>query len=58
MKTKFNINIYKNIKKDPTNAFITNELKYALFPKDNAVTSSIINGWQYNFPIIINIKHS
>ena len=47
MKTKFNINIYKNIKKDPTNAFITNELKYALFPKDNAVTSSIINGWQY-----------
>ncbi|NBW33789.1 MAG: FkbM family methyltransferase [Cytophagia bacterium] len=47
MKKKFDINIYQIQKKDPTNAFHTNILKYALFPNDNAVTSSIIQGWQY-----------
>jgi FkbM family methyltransferase len=47
MKTKFDIVIYQLQKKDFINAFHTNVLKYALFPKDNAVTSSIIWGWQY-----------
>jgi FkbM family methyltransferase len=47
MKTKFDIKIYQIQKKDPTNAFHTNVLKYVLFPNDNAVTSSIIEGWQY-----------
>jgi hypothetical protein len=48
---KFKIGLYKNLKKDPLNAFLTNELNYALFPNDNAVTSSIIEGWQYEWYI-------
>jgi FkbM family methyltransferase len=48
---KFQIAIYKNIKKDPLNSFNTNELNYALFPNDNAVTVSIIEGWQYEWYI-------
>jgi FkbM family methyltransferase len=47
MKKKFKIELYQNHKKDFTNAFHTNVLTYALFPNDNAVTSSIIQGWQY-----------
>ena len=47
MKTKFQIGLYQLDKKDFRNAFHVNKLIYALFPKDNAVTSSIINGWQY-----------
>jgi len=47
MKTKFSIGLYKSNKKDFRNAFHINELIFALFPKDDAVTSSIINGWQY-----------
>lgn len=49
MKTKFNINIYQTQKKDFKRAFHTNVLKFALFPNDEAVTSSIIEGWQYEF---------
>lgn len=47
MKTKFNIEIYFTEKVDKINALVKNKLKYALFPNDNAVTSSIIQGWQY-----------
>lgn len=47
MKTKFNIKIYQTQKKDFTNGFLVNTLTYALFPKDNAVTNAIIEGWQY-----------
>jgi FkbM family methyltransferase len=47
MKTKFDINIYQIRKKDTTSAFAVNDLRFALFPKDNAITSSIIEGWQY-----------
>jgi FkbM family methyltransferase len=47
MKTKFQIGLYQLDKKDFRNAFHVNKLTYALFPKDNAVTSSIIEGWQY-----------
>lgn len=49
MKTKFHTQIYQIQKKDWTNAFHVNTLKYALFPNDNAVTSSIIQGWQYEW---------
>jgi len=51
MKSKFITQIYQIQKKDLTNAFTTNTLKYALFPNDNAVTSSIIEGWQYEWYI-------
>jgi FkbM family methyltransferase len=44
---KFQIGLYQNTKKDPLNRFISNQLTYALFPNDDAVTSSIIEGWQY-----------
>lgn len=47
MKNKFITNIYKTQKRDFKNAFVSNVLTFALFPKDNAVTSSIIEGWQY-----------
>lgn len=47
MKTKFQIGLYQLDKKDFRNAFHVNKLTYALFPNDNAVTSSIINGRQY-----------
>jgi len=47
MKTKFNVEVYITEKVDLVNPFVKNRLKYALFPKDNAVTSSIIQGWQY-----------
>jgi FkbM family methyltransferase len=47
MKSKFNIGLYQIDKKDFRNAFYTNKLTFALFPNDNAVTSSIIEGWQY-----------
>ena len=51
MKTKFNINLYKSTKKDFVNAFHSNDLIFALFPNDDAVSSSIINGWQYEWYI-------
>jgi FkbM family methyltransferase len=47
MKTKFEINLYQVKKKDFKRAFVVNDLRFALFPKDNAITSSIIDGWQY-----------
>jgi FkbM family methyltransferase len=49
MKSKFITQIYQTEKKDLTNAFHINTLKYALFPNDNAVTASIINRWQYEW---------
>jgi FkbM family methyltransferase len=47
MKTKFNVEVYLTEKIDKVNSLVKNKLKYALFPNDNAVTSSIIQGWQY-----------
>jgi len=47
MKTKFNVEIYFTERVDKVNALVKNKLKFALFPNDNAVTSSIIQGWQY-----------
>jgi FkbM family methyltransferase len=46
---KFQIGIYNNVKKDPLNGFVINHLNYALFPNDNAVTRSIIEGRQYEW---------
>lgn len=46
---KLQIGLYNNTKKDPLNAFISNQFTYALFPNDNAVSTSIINGWQYEW---------
>jgi FkbM family methyltransferase len=47
VKKKFNVEIYSTEKIDKRNSLVKNKLKYALFPNDNAVTSSIIQGWQY-----------
>jgi FkbM family methyltransferase len=47
MKNKFDVRIYQIQKRDFKSAYTINTLKYALFPNDNAVTSSIIQGWQY-----------
>lgn len=44
---KFQIGLYHYNKKDPLNGFLTNQLSYVLFPNDDAVTRSIIEGWQY-----------
>ena len=44
---KFQIGLYKSLKRDPLNAFLTNELNYSLFPNDDLVSLSIIQGWQY-----------
>lgn len=44
---KFQIGLYKNLKRDPLNGFLTNELNYVLFPNDDLVSLSIIQGWQY-----------
>jgi FkbM family methyltransferase len=49
MKKKFNVNVYQSPKKDMISPFIVNNLRFVLFPYDNAVTSSIIEGWQYEF---------
>jgi len=46
---KLQIGLYNNTKKDPLNAFTSNQFTYALFPNDNAVSTSIINGWQYEW---------
>ena len=48
MKRRFTTNIYQFSKKDFFQPFIKHNLKYALFPKDNAITSSLIEGWQYH----------
>jgi len=44
---KYRVELYENKKKDFNDIFKLNHLRYALFPNDNAVTSSIIQGWQY-----------
>lgn len=47
MKKRFYTNLYGITKKDHLGSSIKHSLKFALFPKDNAVTQSIIEGWQY-----------
>jgi len=47
MKSRFKVSIFHTEKRDHLSRFHIHKFKYALFPKDNAVTSSIINGRQY-----------
>lgn len=47
MKNKFENRIYQINKRDFVKGFEVNTLKYALFPNDDAITMSIIQGWQY-----------
>lgn len=47
MKNRFKIGIYHIEKRDFFSRFYIHKFKYALFPKDNAVTSTIIKGIQY-----------
>ena len=47
MKNKFRTELYQIVKPDPRNKSIRNTLRFCLFPNDNAVSSSIIGGWQY-----------
>jgi len=44
---KYKTGLFQTKKRDFNNSLEFNELRYALFPNDNAVTSSIIQGWQY-----------
>jgi FkbM family methyltransferase len=48
MKRKFNVSFYQSSKKDFYKPYLKNNFTFALFPKDNAITSSIIEGWQYH----------
>lgn len=43
----FNINYYERIRKNHIQPLNLAFRKYALFPNDNAVTSSLIDGWVY-----------
>lgn len=47
MKKTFNIDYYEKRRPNHVNPIIPAYRKYALFPNDNAVTSSLINGWTY-----------
>lgn len=47
MKNRFKVSIFHLEKRDFYSRFHIHKYKFALFPKDNAVTSSIINGRQY-----------
>jgi FkbM family methyltransferase len=47
MKTKFENQIFQINKRDFVKGYEVNNLKYALFPNDDAITKSIIQGWQY-----------
>ena len=43
----FNINYYERVRKNHIHPLSGAFRKYALFPNDNAVTSSLIDGWVY-----------
>jgi FkbM family methyltransferase len=47
MKKKFNVGYYERKRKNHINPLIPAERKYILFPNDNAVSSSLIEGWVY-----------
>lgn len=47
MKNRYQIGIYHIEKRDFHSRFFIHKFKFALFPNDNAVTSTIINGRQY-----------
>jgi len=47
MKRTFNIGYYERERKNHITPLIPAKRKYALFPNDNAVSSSLIEGWVY-----------
>lgn len=47
MKRKFNIEVFQTERKNILNPLESNLRKYILFPNDNAVTASLIEGWVY-----------
>lgn len=47
MKKIFNIQYYERIRKNHINSLVPANRKYILFPKDNAVSSSLIDGRTY-----------
>lgn len=47
MLNKYHVELYGTKKRNPINQYEINELKFALFPKDDAVTWTIIHGVQY-----------
>ncbi len=47
MKKKFTAQYFERKRPDYTHQNIFHDRKYILFPKDNAVTSSLLNGWLY-----------
>ncbi len=47
MKKKFTVQYYDRLRPDPNDRSKITERKYALFPNDNAVSNSLIEGWIY-----------
>lgn len=47
MKKRFYTNVYSQVKSDHVKPNIKHSLKFALFPRDNAVTQAIIENYQY-----------
>lgn len=47
MKKRFIVEFYKRFRKSKARVFYSTARNYLLFPNDNAVTSSLINGWEY-----------
>lgn len=47
MKNKFSVEYYQRVRKNILRPLETNFRRYVLFPNDNAVTASIIEGWNY-----------
>lgn len=47
MKKTFNVGYYERERKNQATPLLSSIRKYILFPKDNAVTSSLIHGWVY-----------
>ena len=47
MKKTFNVGYYERVRKNHITPLIPANRKYVLFPNDNAVSSSLIQGWVY-----------
>lgn len=47
MRNRYHIELYESKKRNPIDRYEFNQLRYALFPKDDAVSWCIINGVQY-----------
>ena len=47
MKNKFSVEYYQRVRKNVLRPLDANFRRYVLFPNDNAVTASLIEGWNY-----------